>query len=180
MNASSPLIVIFGAAIGRNGEPSAALLRRIGYGLEAAQQFPDAPVLCTGGVVRPGASEASIMAERLQSGGIARERLILDEVSLNTRQNVDAAVHWMQRGGHPFIMTCSDAYHLPRIRMLLALRGIEARRGPGPTGLGTAPVSRWIIMSLRECLAIPAYLVMTIVSGLRLRPHKGPTPGRGS
>ena len=76
-------------------------------------------------------------------------------------------------------MICSDAYHLPRIGMLLGLRGIEARRGPVPTGPGTAPLGQWLIMSLRESLAIPVYLVMIMVSGLRLRPQTGPTPGRG-
>ena len=179
MTSPSPLIVIFGAAINRNGEPSGALLRRISYGLEAAREYPAAPVLCSGGRVRTGDSEASIMARRLQSDGIAPERLILDEASLNTRQNVDAAVHWAGRGGHGVIVICSDACHLPRIRMLFGLRGIEARRGPVPVGPGAAPLSQWIVMSLRECVAIPVYLVMDIVSGLRFGPQKGPTPGPG-
>lgn len=176
---TSPLIVIFGAAINRNGEPSGALLRRIGYGLEAAREYPAAPVLCSGGTMRPGDSEAAVMAMRLQAAGIAPGRLILDEASLNTRQNVDAAVLWARRGGHRVVVICSDAYHLPRIRMLFGLQGIEARRGPVPTGTGTAPFRQWIVMSLRECLAIPVYLVMAIVSGLWFRPQKGPTPGRG-
>ena len=58
-----PLIVIFGAVVRPDGSPSASLLRRIGYGLDAAKAHPDAPVLCSGGVCRPGTpSEASIMA----------------------------------------------------------------------------------------------------------------------
>lgn len=179
MTSPSPLIVIFGAAIGRNGEPSTALLRRTGYGLAAESEYAAAPVLCSGGRARPGSSETSIMAERLQAAGIAPERLILDEASLTTRQNVDAAVHWAGCGGHRVVVICSDAYHLPRIGMLLGLRGIEARRGPVPTGPGTAPLGQWLIMSLRESLAIPVYLVMIMVSGLRLRPQTGPTPGRG-
>lgn len=130
--------------------------------------------------MRPGASEASIMAERLQAGGITQERLILDEASLNTRQNVDAALHWARRGGHRVIVICSDAYHLPRIRMLLSFQGFSTRRGPVPVGPGTAPLGHWLVMSLREALAVPIYLVMAIVSGLRFRPQKGPTPGRGS
>ena len=117
------------------------------------------------------------MAERLKAAGIAPERLILDEASLNTRQNVDAVVHWAAFGGHRVVVICSDAYHLPRIGMLLGLRGIVARRGPVPTGRGTAPLGHWLIMSLRESLAIPVYLVMAMVSGVRVRPQKGPTPG---
>ena len=54
MTSSPPLIVIFGAANRRDGEPSAALLRRIGYGLAAAREFPAAPILCSGGSIRLG------------------------------------------------------------------------------------------------------------------------------
>ncbi len=171
MDAITPahLIVIFGAAIHRNGEPSAALLRRIGYGYAAAQQYPLAPILCSGGAVRPGSSEASVIAARLTAGGVAPERLILDEVSLNTWQNVAAAVYWTRQGSHPSVVICSDAYHLPRIRMMLGYEGVRSLRGPVPAGPGTAPLGHWLAMCLREALAIPFYLALLIAGGLRSR-----------
>jgi uncharacterized SAM-binding protein YcdF (DUF218 family) len=165
-----PLIVIFGAAVDPNGEPSAALLRRIAYGRAAADLFPSSPILCSGGAVRPGPTEASIMADRLIAGGVAPDRLRLDPVSLNTRQNVEAATHWRRRGEHAFVVVCSDAYHLPRITMLLGLHGVQARRGPVPAGPGGAPLDHWIYMSLREALAIPFHLAIHVVRGLGFRP----------
>lgn len=64
----APLIVIFGAMVRADGRPSASLLRRVGYGLVAAHDYPDAPILCSGGVRRPGPSEARVMAEVLLAG----------------------------------------------------------------------------------------------------------------
>lgn len=179
MTSSPPLIVIFGAAIRRDGEPSAAPLRRIGYGLAAAREFPAAPILCSGGSIRPGLSEATVMAEKLQACGIAMERLIIDDVSVNTRQNCEAVVRWAGQGSHPVVIICSEAYHLPRIQMLLAFEGIKVRRGPVPAGPGAAPLGHWLLMNLREALAIPVYLTVFIVKGLGFRPPKSPTPGPG-
>lgn len=157
-----PLIVIFGAAIRPDGTPSPALLRRIGYGLEAALLHPDAPILCSGGVVRPGASEASIMGAALIERGVARERLILDEVSRDTLQNVAAAHVQATRGGHPYVIVCSDGYHLPRIRLLLRLHGVESLPGPFRRGPAGAPMHGWLGMSLREGMAIPHNLVVML------------------
>ena len=157
-----PLIVIFGAAIRPDGEPSDALVRRIGYGLEAAHEHPDAPILCSGGVVRPGPSEASIMAERLMRKGVDPGRLILDEASLDTLQNAAAAAAEAARGGHPYVIVCSEGYHLPRIRLLLRLHGVESRPGPFRRGPAGAPVHGWVGMSLREGLAIPHNLAVML------------------
>jgi uncharacterized SAM-binding protein YcdF (DUF218 family) len=163
-----PLIVIFGAAVGPDGRASPALLRRIGYGLEAARQNPDAPILCSGGVCRPGPSEASLMAEELVRRGVDPGRLILDEVSLDTVQNVAAAVAHVEAGGHPFVVVCSDGYHLPRIQMLLRLAGVDSRPGPFRRGPAGAPVAAWLGMSLREGLAIPHNLALVLARRRRL------------
>lgn len=158
-----PLIVIFGAAIRPDGKPSEALLRRIGYGLEAAHAYPDAPILCSGGVVRPGPSEASIMAEMLIRKGVDSGRLILDEASLDTLQNAAAAAAEAMKAGHPYVVVCSEGYHLPRIRMLLRLHGVESRPGPVRRGPAGAPVHGWLALSLREGLAIPHNLAVMLV-----------------
>jgi uncharacterized SAM-binding protein YcdF (DUF218 family) len=155
-----PLIVIFGAAVRPDGRPSDALLRRIGYGLEAAHQHPDAPILCSGGVCRPGPSEASIIGEGLRAAGVAPQRLILDELSRDTLQNAAAAAAEAARGGHPYVVACSDGYHLPRIRMLLRLMGVASRPGPLSRGPAGPPLAHGVGMGLRESLAIPHNLAV--------------------
>ncbi|MFZ5718108.1 MAG: YdcF family protein [Pseudomonadota bacterium] len=162
-----PLIVIFGAAVRPDGQASAALLRRIGFGLEAAAGHPEAPVLCSGGAVRRGPTEASLMAEALLAAGLAAERLILDEASLDTLDNVAAAVRHAGLGGHPHVVACSDAYHLPRVRMLLTLHGVRSvawRADAGP------PLVHGVGMVLREGLAIPHSLARALARGAAFRP----------
>ena len=157
-----PLIVIFGAAVRPDGSPSEALLRRIGCGLEAAQAHPRAPILCSGGAGPVGPSEASIMAQYLAAAGVAPRRLILDEASLSTRANVEAAVRQVADGGHPHVIICSDAYHLPRIRLLLRLAGVASVVGPMAVG---PPLGHSLAMSLREAAAIVHNLASVVAAG---------------
>jgi hypothetical protein len=68
-------------------------------------------------------------------------------------QNVEASVRQVREGGHPHIVACSDSYHLPRIRLMLALHGVKSV--PSPRGAGGPSLGHWVAMSLRESLAIP-------------------------
>lgn len=162
-----PLIVIFGAAVGADGRASSALRRRIGFGLEAASRHVDARVLCSGGAHRPGPTEAALMAEALLAAGVAAERLILDELSLSTLDNVGATVRQVRAGGHPHVVACSDAYHLPRIRLLLALHGVASTPWPCRSG---PPLPVELGMALREGLAIPHNLVAALARAAAFRP----------
>jgi vancomycin permeability regulator SanA len=161
-----PLIVIFGAAARPDGSPSEALLRRIGCGLEAARAHPRSPVLCSGGAGPVGPSEAAIMAQHLAAAGVAPRRLILDEASLSTRANVEAAARQAAEGGHPHVIVCSDAYHLPRIRILLRLAGVASVVGPMAVG---PPLGHHLAMSLREAAAI-VHNLASVVAGRPGRP----------
>ena len=150
-----PAIVIFGAAVMADGRPSPSLLRRIGYGLTAAAEHPDAPVLCSGGVGRVGPSEASIMARVLSGQGVTSDRLVLDETSLDTLQSVIAAARFVRQGRRDGAVVCSDRYHLPRIRLMLGALGVATVAGPTKRGLERTRRRYWIRMHLREALAIP-------------------------
>lgn len=168
MDAPQVLIVIFGAAVRADGQPSAALARRIDYGLAAARGDPSAQVLCSGAAGRVGPSEASVMAERLAAGGIARRRLILDEASRDTLQSVVAALRLITRGGYARCVVCSDGYHLPRIRLLLAAVGVPTKGAPIRAGHGGAGWRHFAYMALREAAAIPYDLAIVLVRRSRL------------
>jgi vancomycin permeability regulator SanA len=161
-----PLIVIFGAAVRADGSPSAALLRRIGYGLQASRAWPDASILCSGGVGRVGPSEASVMLDVLAREGVAPGRLIADEDSLDTLQSVAVAARRARALGSPLVVVCSDGYHLPRIRLMLAVLGVRSVSGPrgGPRG------GMWhrLRMTLREIPAIPYDVALVAAQKRRL------------
>jgi uncharacterized SAM-binding protein YcdF (DUF218 family) len=164
-----PAIVIFGAAVLVDGRASPSLRRRIGYGAKAAAAWPEAPVLCSGGVGRTGPSEASIMGRTLADHGVAPGRLILDEDSPDTLQSVVATARLVRRAGLEGAVVCSDRYHLPRIRLMLAVLGVRTKAGPTTPGLQGTRVRYWIRMHLREAVAIPYDLAIVLARRRRLR-----------
>lgn len=157
-----PAIVIFGAAVRSDGQPSASLARRIGYGVRAADLWRDAPVLCSGGVGKAGPSEASVMAKWLLAAGVDPGRLVLDEHSQDTLQSVLAATRFLRKEGLANCVVCSDRYHIPRIRLLLGSLGVATTTGPLAPGRGGAPFAHWMRMRLREGVAIPYDLAIIL------------------
>jgi uncharacterized SAM-binding protein YcdF (DUF218 family) len=156
-------IVIFGAAVTADGRPSPSLLRRIGYGHQAAADSPLAPILCSGGVGRAGQpSEASVMARVLVDAGVDPARLVLDEESVDTLQSVIAAARFVRRQGLDGCVVCSDRYHLPRIRLMLAALGVTTRPGPLAPGRSGTLRRYWLKMHLREVLAVPYDLAIVL------------------
>jgi uncharacterized SAM-binding protein YcdF (DUF218 family) len=159
------LIVLFGAAVRADGRPSPALARRIAYAAGAAADAPDAAVLCSGAAGKAGPSEASVMARELAQRGVANDRLILDEDSVDTFQSVLAAARLMRLGGYERLIACSDGYHLPRIRLLFAALGRAAEAGPVTHGQGGG---HRLYMALREAAAIPYDLAIVLTRRARL------------
>ena len=172
---SHHLIVILGAAVRPDGRASAALLRRIEGGRRLAQAYPDALVFCSGGVGRYGPSEASIMAERLTAGGLAPERLILDEQSLDTLQTVIAAAREIGRRGLPGAIVCTDSYHTPRTRLIFAALGVRSLDGSVKAGPRQMGWPAWWRMRLREVPAIPYDWILALTKRRRLRDQIGST-----
>ena len=159
MPPAPPLIAIFGAAVWADGRPSPSLRRRIAFGYAAAQAHPQAKVFCSGGLGRHGPSEAAVMARELIRSGLPADRVVLDEASLDTLQSARAVAHAARRLGVSRIVVCSDRYHLPRIRLLLAAMGIASEAGPCA---GRPKFAHWIGMSLREAVAIPYDLAIVL------------------
>jgi uncharacterized SAM-binding protein YcdF (DUF218 family) len=103
------------------------------------------------------------MAELL-SGNVSAERLILDEVSRDTLQTVQAAADYVRAHGYAHILSCTDADHQPRARMLFWLMGFASKSVPLPArGAKQLRAKTW----LRECAALP----YDLVAGLRAAAH---------
>lgn len=162
------LIVILGAAVRPDGRASPALIRRIDGGFRLAMAHPESLVFCSGGVGRHGPSEASIMAERLIAMGLAPERLVLDEVSLDTLQTVVAAARFIRAEGLPGAIVCTDSYHTPRTRLCFAALGFSSLDGSVKAGPRQMGWPAWLRMRLREAPAIPydGVLALTKRAGL--------------
>jgi uncharacterized SAM-binding protein YcdF (DUF218 family) len=162
MGRGGTLIVLFGAAVWPDGRPSPTLARRIAYAARASADAPEALILCSGAAGRFGPSEASVMAAALIARGVAPDRLVLDEASRDTLQSVVATARTLRDGGYGRCIVCSDRYHVPRIRLLLAALGVRAEAGPVAPGHGGAGRRHWTCMQLREALAIPYDLAIVL------------------
>lgn len=169
INSSVPqprrLIVIFGAAVRADGRASPTLARRIAYAEAAARRYTDAHLFCSGAKGTHGPSEASVMARTLAKT-IEPARIHLDEASIDTLEQVRAAVRFAKAHDCDECLTCTDGYHQPRVRMLFALLGMKTR----PVRLPHAGRKRYRAkMSLREALALPYDLVAGTAVRLRRR-----------
>lgn len=150
-SAERTLAVVFGAAVRADGSASPALARRVGYAAAAAQTDPSVDLFLSGGIGRYPPSEAAVMADLL-TGAVSAERLILDERSGDTLQTVRAAAAHARTNGYTMILTCTDAYHQPRVRMLFRLLGFPTR----PVRLAArGPRQLRLKMWLREGAAVP-------------------------
>ncbi len=145
------LAVVFGAAVRPDGSASPTLARRVGYAAAAAEADPGVDLFLSGGVGRYPPSEAAVMADLLR-GNVSAERLILDEASDDTLQSVRAAATHARKHGYAAILSCTDAYHQPRVRMLFWMLGFNARPVRLPA---RGPRELRLKMWLREGVAIP-------------------------
>lgn len=149
------MIVVFGAAVWPGGVASPALEQRVERAIAAAQRDPTAYVFLSGGVGRHGPAEAELM-RTLIAGRVEASRLILDCASRDTLETVIAAVRSARAEGMSRLIACSDAFHLPRIRMLFALFGFRVDTLAAARAMRPGLHRR---MLAREALAIPYDLI---------------------
>jgi uncharacterized SAM-binding protein YcdF (DUF218 family) len=159
------LAVVFGAGVRPDGSATPSLARRVGYAAAIAQADPRVDLFLSGGIGKYPPSEAAVMADIL-AGAVSAERLILDEVSDDTLQTVRAAAAHARAYHYTTILTCTDAYHQPRVRMLFRLMGLASR----PVRLAArGPQELRLKMWLRECAALPYDLVAGLGAAWRDR-----------
>jgi uncharacterized SAM-binding protein YcdF (DUF218 family) len=81
-------IVVLGAGA-PNGVPSPILLARLDLALAQAARYPSAPVVVSGGLGLGGhPSEARVMGDYLRSHGLAADRIVQEERSTSTDENL--------------------------------------------------------------------------------------------
>jgi vancomycin permeability regulator SanA len=148
-------ILIFGAAVRPDGQPSTTLRRRVETAIACGKQHPNARFVPTGAVGRHGPSEASVMAAQLMESGVSSDRILLEETGSDTLSSV-RAIYRLSREqrltGH--VMVATSTYHLPRCLVLLCLCGIAA----SPCRVSSKPAGpRWMrwYWRIREIPALP-------------------------
>lgn len=167
MSQPRPVIVIFGAAVRSDGQPSVTLRERVDAAARFGRGQPNPLFIPTGAQGRFGDPEAVVMRHRLLDQGISAEAILLEATGTDTLSSVRAVRRLL--AGHGLtgpVYVATSAYHQPRCLILCRLAGLPARRCPPPP----VPASRWFTRRwywrLREVPALPYDAIGVI--GLRL------------
>ena len=149
-------VIVLGAGV--NGTtPSVALQTRIDAAARYLQANPGIPAVLSGGQgAGEDISEAQAMYDALTACGIAPERLILEEQSTNTRQNLQNSLALLPDGYHKTVAIVTNDFHMARVRLLLTTAG------PGKVVQVPAKLPWWLGVNyyLRESFAIVNDLVI--------------------
>lgn len=156
-SADSPdaVIVIFGAGVRPDGQPSATLRHRV----EAAIRFGATRLrplyIPTGGQGRYGDPEAVVMARLLRQSGVPDTAIVAEATATDTLSSVRAVLPLLQAYAPAPVFACSSAYHLPRCVTLLRLAGAGARACPPPPVPASGDFAKRWYWRLREVPALP-------------------------
>ncbi|QCQ21687.1 YdcF family protein [Desulfoglaeba alkanexedens] len=145
-------IVIHGGGLGArdpsaNGLPSLKgwSLRRMHAGAALAKRFEGAVVILAGGQGRDKTvpPESHVLAEYLKTAGIRPDRLVTEDQSRNTRENVLFVRSLLDGLRVSNVCVVTSAFHLPRTMALYERLGLDVTPIPCDIMTGSAPPSPW-------------------------------------
>lgn len=140
--------VILGAALW-NQQPSPALIERLNLGIQLFRQKKVDYLILSGGKGKQTISEAEAMAKYLEEHGLPRNRLILEPLSTNTKENLAYTVEIIKRYSFGEVYLITHDYHMYRAMTYAKQANIDAVEAPVHSNVLWYPYHK-----TRECLAI--------------------------
>jgi uncharacterized SAM-binding protein YcdF (DUF218 family) len=147
-------LIVLGAAVWPEG-PSPTLARRTAHAVRLWHRGGFAIVVPCGGLGRHPPSEAEAMTRLLIAGGVPRERIVPEDQSTTTEENIRLALPILQHRDIGSVLIVTDWYHAPRARMVARRLGLNARSS-SPGLQGTRPLAQ-AKYALREVAAFLWY-----------------------
>ncbi len=124
-------IVVFGAGVRPDGEPSLALYDRTRTGCELYHQGLAPTLILSGGGYDDGRpSEPVVMRRIALACGVPEEALVLDEGGVSSDATVAFTANLARRQGWRRVLAVSHGYHLSRIKLLSHRAGVAALTVP--------------------------------------------------
>ena len=149
-------IIVLGAQVKADGEPSIQLQWRLDAAVEAWKEKNTVIVTCGAQGGNEPAPEALVMRDYLVTCGVPYEMILTDSVSYNTRQNIRNAAELLEGRDVDKVLIVTSDYHLARAMALAQDEGLNA------TGVGS-PTRKGILFEAknygREALAWVKYWV---------------------
>ena len=149
-------LIVLGAGV--NGtSPSLSMLNRLTAAKVYLYAHPDCAVIVSGGQGDgEDITEAEAMRRWLTGQGFPAERIVMEDRSTNTAENLANSLALIPDAEHVRIAVCSSDYHLYRARLLARRLGVEVQTVPAKT---TLPVLR-INYFIRESLGALYYHIV--------------------
>ena len=150
-------IIVLGAQVRADG-PSKVLKHRLNTAIDYLKKNPETICIVSGGQgYNEPCTEAKAMAEYLEAAGIAKERLILEDKSKTTEQNIKYSKKYMKDGASVGIIT--NDFHMFRAMQITKGEGLKSAKA---IAAGSNPLYLPNNM-LREYLAEWKYLIRRIL-----------------
>jgi uncharacterized SAM-binding protein YcdF (DUF218 family) len=157
------VIVVLGCAV-RADAAGPALVRRMDCAIALFRRGVAPRLLLSGG--GPRRNEAAAMRDLALAGGVPAAAILIEAASRNTNENATFTARLMRDEGIASLVLVSEAYHLPRARLLFRAAGlvITSVAHPAPRGL----LREWPLW-LRECAALAVSLLRLLRARLSRR-----------
>lgn len=167
MQCPCEVIIVLGAAVWPDAQPSPALRRRLEHAVHAWQTGRGERLLVTGGLGKYPPAEAHLMRQLALDAGIPTHRILTEDTATSTFQSALRCTHILQQHGWSTALIVTDRYHLPRTILLFRSLGIRALgSAPRGTRYSRKRWKRWYY-PLRETLAFVCYL--PLIAALKVR-----------
>lgn len=120
-------LIVLGAHV-KNGRPSRVLTKRLDAAFDYAAEHENVTVIVSGGQGgNEAATEASVMAAYLEEKGLERERILLEEKSTSTEENLRFSKELTGDGAR--IAVVSNDFHIYRAVHLAREAGFDDPQG---------------------------------------------------
>lgn len=117
--------IVLGAKVKENGEPSLSLQYRLESAVAYLEQYPHVKVIVSGGQGKEEPmSEAERMYTYLREAGIAEERILQENASTSTFENLSLSKELLPEGETNVTVISSD-FHLTRAKYLAEKLDLE-------------------------------------------------------
>ena len=114
MTLTADAIVVLGCAVKSNGQPSAAMRRRVRLASRAFDRRVAPFVVVSGGRRHDGHMEAEVMRRELVRCGVDPDSIFMETRSLNTVQNAFFSSRLLERKGWARVLLITQQWHMPR------------------------------------------------------------------
>ncbi len=151
--------IVLGAMIGPDGRPSPALARRVAHAIDLARSGRAGFLVMSGGPVRHPVPEAHVMRDMAEAAGIAPERILVEDRSVNTIGNARLTRPLIEARGWTRLLVVTDACHIPRALYVFHRFGMAVR--PVAVMPPEWPGREWWGAWLREAAAMPWTILRT-------------------